>query len=1017
MADFGSTACRACLIGSLCIEGSSAPQPCPGGLHANQQVLATVGFLKNLTSDCLACPAGTACAVGSAVPTPCLPGSITNVSRQESCKPCDPGTFQSAAGETVCRECTRGFFCKRGAAQPTPCPGGTVGSAPGLTHEEDCIPVGAGFWAPTGSASPLKCPISGFFCPGRAHDHTTFKTSGLDPGSIPIPVSMGSMRLSVPIVETVDGARFELRLEGEPTAFNVTNLTLAIARLAGLSSASYGELDNVLSVVMLQSHAASHLRQRQLVSISFTTFEVTILTESPSMKSALRPRLDSISEAVLSATLGVSASRSAVRFGAVNMTFHVQEQASCPVGFWCTAGTKYTCSPGTYNPTSNATDQSACTLCPLHSTTVVSGQNMEGTPSVDYCKCKDGFYDQNITGAPPRTPQCMRCIVGATCHGIGTTLHDISLSPGYYRASVFSEDVRRCPDAELGCEEGKSSCPETTSGCLETDGAPCRPGLTGVYCRECTNKTNHYFRGATDSTNATCEQCDRRSDGGIPIGGAFGIFALVSVVSAALGYCALHQPRILSALLRAHKLIENFNLSTKLKILMAFYQVATKVPAIYVVTLPPSTRMILESFAVVVDVGLDVAVTPLECVGMHGYLPRLAFFTLMPFLLCLALVGGAMARTLCGKSMHKGLLKVLPTVLKLLFVAYPIVSTVAFQAYECETFDEGTEYEASLLRADYSVRCSVQGEHTPDYVKIRLLAALAVCLYPLGIPACYALLLLQARHSLLGRAKPTPLSRALAFLHAEYKPRFFWWELFETLRRFLLVGMAVVIWPGSLTQLSVGTSVALVFLTVQMQARPFRRTTDDFVALSSSLSLVVLFFCCILLKVGSVVELDVVSGSIALRAAFNIPTTYLSIVLVGSVVGSVSLAAVLLVYQLRDERRAAIEAARREEQEAKAKRLRYADGTLVRLDDAENDAKSRGLTTRGRCAKDGDDANVTADQGQATRGRRAEGREKTRPKFGSGHLKSAVEAEETRIFTYHIFLSHVWGTGQGKPTA
>ena len=40
-----------------------------------------------------------------------------------------------------------------------------------------------------------------------------------------------------------------------------------------------------------------------------------------------------------------------------------------------------------------------------------------------------------------------------------------------------------------------------------------------------------------------------------------------------------------------------------------------------------------------------------------------------------------------------------------------------------------------------------------------------------------------------------------------------------------------------------------------MQARPFLRSADNFVALSCSLSLVVLFFGCLVLKVGSLVEI------------------------------------------------------------------------------------------------------------------------------------------------------------------
>ena len=71
----GNTVCVDCKDGYLCVEGSSAPQPCPGGTYANQTVLSISGFLNSL-DECIVCPAGTSCSVGSAEPKLCLPGSL-----------------------------------------------------------------------------------------------------------------------------------------------------------------------------------------------------------------------------------------------------------------------------------------------------------------------------------------------------------------------------------------------------------------------------------------------------------------------------------------------------------------------------------------------------------------------------------------------------------------------------------------------------------------------------------------------------------------------------------------------------------------------------------------------------------------------------------------------------------------------------------------------------------------------------------------------------------------------------
>ena len=45
------------------------------------------------------------------------------------------------------------------------------------------------------------------------------------------------------------------------------------------------------------------------------------------------------------------------------------QQMVCPAGFWCTAGYKVPCDIATYNPHTNADNQTACIRCPPHSTT------------------------------------------------------------------------------------------------------------------------------------------------------------------------------------------------------------------------------------------------------------------------------------------------------------------------------------------------------------------------------------------------------------------------------------------------------------------------------------------------------------------------------------------------------------------------------------------------------------------------------------------------------------------------
>ena len=239
-------------------------------------------------------------------------------------------------------------------------------------------------------------------------------------------------------------------------------------------------------------------------------------------------------------------------------------------------------------------------------------------------------------------------------------------------------------------------------------------------------------------------------------------------------------------------------------------------------------------------------------------------------------------------------LRSVPLCLKILFLAYPLVSAVAFKAFDCEDFGEAGRW----LRADFSQRCE-----GADYRMIQILAVLGICMYPIGVPLCYAMLLFRARVAITSE-KGTKLSHATRFLHDAYKPRFFWWELMEVLRRFLLVGVACVIAPGSLLQLALGEAVALVFLVVQMQAHPYKRLADGFLAKACGFSLAVFFFSCVLLKIGTLTELQAVRERLppSLRQDFANPTVLITAVLLFSVLISLVVAAGLMLLQLEEER-------------------------------------------------------------------------------------------------------------------
>jgi len=100
---------------------------------------------------------------------------------------------------------------------------------------------------------------------------------------------------------------------------------------------------------------------------------------------------------------------------------------------------------------------------------------------------------------------------------------------------------------------------------------------------------------------------------------------------------------------------------------------------------------------------------------------------------------------------------------------------------------------------------------------------------------------------------------------------------------------------------------------VQLQAKPFKNSIDDFLALSCSFSLLMVFLCSIFYKMSSLTSALFGFMTLEQKNDYIISNVVLSIVLIGSVFGSLFVTLVILIVQL------ALEARRR----MKLRRLKY----------------------------------------------------------------------------------------------
>ena len=172
------------------------------------------------------------------------------------------------------------------------------------------------------------------------------------------------------------------------------------------------------------------------------------------------------------------------------------------------------------------------------------------------------------------------------------------------------------------------------------------------------------------------------------------------------------------------------------------------------------------------------------------------------------------------------------------------------------------------------------------------------------------------------------------------------------LRRFVLVGLMVLA-QGSIAQIIAGTLLSAFFLLLQVQASPYKHLSDDFLASAASFSLVVVFVCVYAFKDAALTTLPDIQLKLSAEqeSIYVIDPAALTAILFGALIG-----ALLVSFGLFGVIYAAeMQRRRRENLAGKARRLR------ARKDDSEVQAPP---------LPDGTD--------------------------------------------FHLFLSHVWGTGQDQ---
>ena len=505
---------------------------------------------------------------------------------------------------------------------------------------------------------------------------------------------------------------------------------------------------------------------------------------------------------------------------------------------------------------------------------------------------------------------CFPCPLGSSCSGKGASLASLPLEVGYWRASADSADIRRCPIT--GTDE--PSCAGREGGCKALTAGP--------YCRLCDDELeDHYF----DNVQQSCLPCSGSQ--AATLAGFLSVFPVLVSIAIAIGISSTacsrrcrstwKESRLARWLKKSHaftwRILKQTSLVKKGKITVTFYQIATSIQSVFLVIYPADVESILAAFRFLAFNFTDLNLA-WACFGLGAYTDRLLFFTLSPliFLIPTLPLGAILSKKHDTTRLHRLASVALPTILAVLFFIFPSVTSIALQGMEtrCECFDVGAATGECFLRADLALKCGSGDpstnelhEWTPEYQHANAIAWMAIVLYPVGVPAVFLLLLFTCRKSLLGKEKETPLSHALNFLHSEYKPQFFYWEVVELAKKFYFVGFSLLIPPGTLRQLVAGIAVSVFMLVMQVSAMPYRTMSNNMIASSTAVSLLVLMLGALVIKIS--VLTDTLSGrgllTDLLLFQYSLPTGLLSAVLITSILGTVIAIGFVLMVKLYSE--------------------------------------------------------------------------------------------------------------------
>ena len=289
-------------------------------------------------------------------------------------------------------------------------------------------------------------------------------------------------------------------------------------------------------------------------------------------------------------------------------------------------------------------------------------------------------------------------------------------------------------------------------------------------------------------------------------------------------------------------------MSVKFKILLTLWQILQGIGMVFAIPFPPFYEQTVTSVAGVLQIELP-ALMPLDCIVRASYYERLIFKTVWPLAVYILLFVSAKGLRVRGKEDQADSL--INFLFLIMFLLYPSISSQLLSMFYCYGREDGT----SWLRVDLSLDCN-----TSQHYAMLAYTWIMIGVHTLGTPGIYCYLYFFKHYSALEALKEQELDDYydkkiadekkfvtqktvvnlegvkmkrriepkdvlpgyMIKLTSGYEYRTYWFEIFETIRKVLLVGVPSV-FPerGGTAQLFWGLIVCFITFGMYMvRCRP-----------------------------------------------------------------------------------------------------------------------------------------------------------------------------------------------------